>query len=257
MYNLQLKGNQIFNLSFSYNWHKFSHPTQHCCCGSAFHLQDNSVLAALILETFEKRFQSKIFWQRNLFFSVVILVCWKIVPALSEYCSSQTGQASLGRTAFLSRCRIWQKFSISLWRLPHSLVSCLDGRPAPNWWRRSLRKPCSQHEFDHHSPPSAQTPPTDAHKCVKNVLFFYSKPRQTYSHLYIIISHIFINLRLFLLNELENFMGQLVIFGTGVCEDVNKGPWQGDLQGDLNGADAHLWTVAAALWNEKGVISKW
>lgn len=42
-------------------------------------------------------------------------------------------------------------------------------------------------------------------------------------------------------------MGQLVVFGTGVREDVDEGSWQGDLQGDLNGADAHLWTVAAPL----------
>lgn len=56
------------------------------------------------------------------------------------------------------------------------------------------------------------------------------------------------NLRLFLLNELENFMGQPVVFWTGVREDVDEGAWQGDLQGDLNGADAHLRTVAAPLW---------
>lgn len=55
------------------------------------------------------------------------------------------------------------------------------------------------------------------------------------------------NLWLFLLNQLKDFVGQLVVFGTGVREDVDEGSWQGDLQGDLNGADAHLWTVAAPL----------
>lgn len=55
------------------------------------------------------------------------------------------------------------------------------------------------------------------------------------------------NLWLFLLNELKDIMGQLVIFGTGVCEDVNKGSWQGDLQGNFNSTNAHLRTVPTSL----------
>lgn len=42
-------------------------------------------------------------------------------------------------------------------------------------------------------------------------------------------------------------MGQLVIFRTGICEDINIGPWQGYLQSNLNGTDAHLWTVSTSL----------
>lgn len=46
-------------------------------------------------------------------------------------------------------------------------------------------------------------------------------------------------------------MGQFVIFGTGVGEDVDEGARQGDLQCDLNGADAHLRTVATPLGDKE------
>lgn len=128
--------------------------------------------------------------------------------------------------------------------LPHWPVSCLDGRPALNWWRRSPRKPCSQRDLCRHSRPSAQTQPEDAFK--------KKKKKRTFSFFFTLqlalgFLCIKTNLRLFLLNELENLVGQLVVFRTGICEDIDEGPGQGDLQGDLNGADAHLWTVAAPL----------
>ena len=53
--------------------------------------------------------------------------------------------------------------------VPRWPVSCLDGRPARSWWRRSLRKPCSQCESYHHSPLSAQTPPT--HICAHSKIW--------------------------------------------------------------------------------------
>lgn len=46
-------------------------------------------------------------------------------------------------------------------------------------------------------------------------------------------------------------MGQFVVFGAGVCEDINEGPRQGDLQCNLYCTDAHLWTITATLRNSK------
>lgn len=46
-------------------------------------------------------------------------------------------------------------------------------------------------------------------------------------------------------------MGQLVIFGTGIREDINEGSRQGDLQGDLNGTNAHLGTVPTSLRDKR------
>lgn len=57
-------------------------------------------------------------------------------------------------------------------------------------------------------------------------------------------------LRLFLLDELQDLLGQLVVFGSSICEHVNEGPWQGDLQGDLDGANAHFWAVSTSLVTE-------
>ncbi len=45
---------------------KFSHQMKHFCCGSAFLSHDNCVLALRKQQTFETRFQSEIFWNRNL-----------------------------------------------------------------------------------------------------------------------------------------------------------------------------------------------
>lgn len=55
-------------------------------------------------------------------------------------------------------------------------------------------------------------------------------------------------LRLFLLDELQHLVRQSVVFGPSVCEDVDEGAGQGDLQCYLYGPDAHLGTVSASLF---------
>jgi len=49
-------------------------------------------------------------------------------------------------------------------------------------------------------------------------------------------------------------MGQSIIFRTGICEDINIGPRQGDLQSNLDGTDAHLRTVPTSL-RKRGISS--
>ncbi len=48
-----------------FTWRKFSHQMKHFCCSSALLLHENSMLAPLKPQTFENRFQSGIFWNRN------------------------------------------------------------------------------------------------------------------------------------------------------------------------------------------------
>ncbi len=55
-------------------------------------------------------------------------------------------------------------------------------------------------------------------------------------------------LALFLLNECEYLFGEMVIFGARICEDVDERVGQRLLQRHLDGADAHLGAVAAALY---------
>ena len=49
------------------------------------------------------------------------------------------------------------------------------------------------------------------------------------------------------MDELQDFVRELVVFRPRVGEDVDEGPWEGDLQGDLDGTDTHLWTVSTSL----------
>lgn len=42
-------------------------------------------------------------------------------------------------------------------------------------------------------------------------------------------------------------MGELIIFRARVGEDIDIRSGQGDLQGNLNGTDAHLRTVSSSL----------
>ncbi len=62
----------------------FSHQTKHFCCGSAFFLHDNSVL-----QTFATRFQSAIFWNRNLLAGCANLQAAK--PESGDYTDANTG----------------------------------------------------------------------------------------------------------------------------------------------------------------------
>lgn len=54
-------------------------------------------------------------------------------------------------------------------------------------------------------------------------------------------------LRLTELHQLQNVTFQAIVFGSGVGEDVDKGPGQRDLQSFLYGSYAHFWTVATTL----------
>ena len=55
------------------------------------------------------------------------------------------------------------------------------------------------------------------------------------------------HLTLLLLHQRQHLIHHVVVFGSGVGEDVDVGVWQGDLQGHLDGADAHLGTVSTTL----------
>ncbi len=61
------------------------------------------------------------------------------------------------------------------------------------------------------------------------------------------LSELFNYLWLFLLNELKNVMSQLVVFWSGIRKHINVGPWKGDFKGNLDGSNAHLWTISSSL----------
>lgn len=49
------------------------------------------------------------------------------------------------------------------------------------------------------------------------------------------------------LHQLQNVSFQAEVFGSGISEDVNEGPGQGNLQGFLYGSYTHLRAVAPTL----------
>ncbi len=57
---------QIVATRRQFTWRKFLHQMSNFCCGSAFLLHDNGVLAPLKLQTFETGFQGATFRNRNL-----------------------------------------------------------------------------------------------------------------------------------------------------------------------------------------------
>lgn len=58
-------------------------------------------------------------------------------------------------------------------------------------------------------------------------------------------------LGLFLLNQLQHLMGEPVILGSCISENIDEGTRKGNFQGNFYSANTHFWTVAATLLNRK------
>lgn len=62
------------------------------------------------------------------------------------------------------------------------------------------------------------------------------------------MSFVLAYLRLLLLDEFQHLVQQVVVLGAGVCEDIQVGGRQADLQSYLDGLDGHLWAVSTAVY---------
>lgn len=58
-------------------------------------------------------------------------------------------------------------------------------------------------------------------------------------------------LGLFLLNELQHLVGEPVILGSCISENIDERTGKGNFQGNFDSSNTHFWTITTTLLNGK------